>query len=219
MTRRGRLSAGAGPEVVVQGGPLAQIEFANSTDLSDGALLAMCGEAAAEWSVGRIYLRVRYSRGADFSGTCFYGERRIHVNLGRHLTYPYLMGTHLARSKTLGQYWYKPVYTLRLKDGYRVVLFVFMHELYHLLVRKARRNTRQKESMCDRFAARYLVEHYGARVHDRRGRPVPREAWDFQDVEGFVAPARRRRPRRSLAATTVPRDKGHDGAQLLLFPI
>ena len=219
MTKRRGLSPGFGSEVKGPGGPSTQIAFANTTDLSDGPLLAMCREAAAAWSVGRIHVRVRYSRGADFSGTCFYGERRVYINLGRHLSYPYLMGTHLARSKTLERYWYKPIYNLRLTDGYQVVLFVFLHELYHLLVRKARRNTRQKESMCDRFAARYLVDRYGASVHDRRGRSVSREAWDFQDVDGFVVAARRKRPLRAAAATTVPGGKDRAGQQLLLFPI
>ena len=201
------------------GGTLTPFEFNNSTDLADERLLAMCREGAANWPVGRIHLRVRYSRGADFSGTCFYGERRIHVNLGRHLTYPYLMETHLARSKTRGQYWYKPIYTLQLQDGYQVVLFVFMHELYHLLVRKARRNTRQKESMCDRFAARCLVERYGAVVRDRRRCLVSREAWDYQDVEGFVAAARRRRPKHPVPAGALSTGKDQYDSQLLLFPI
>ena len=196
----------------------SQIEFHNSTRLSDEKLLAMCREGAADWAVGRIHLRVRYSRGADFSGTCFHADRRIYVNLGRHLSYPYLMGTHLARSKTSGDYWYKPVYTLRLKDGYQVVLFVFMHELFHLLVRKARRNPRQKESMCDRFAARFLVDRFGAAVCDSAGGCVPREAWDFQDVEGFVAAARRRRPRRPASAPVMAGGKTRDDVQLLLFP-
>ena len=198
---------------------LTPIEFNNATDLADGKLLAMCREGAANWSVGRIHLRVRYSRGADFSGTCFYAERRIHVNLGRHLAYPYLMATHLARSKTCGQYWYKPIYTLQLQDGYQVVLFVFMHELYHLLVRKARRNTRQKESMCDRFAARFLVERYGGCVRDRRGGLVAREAWDYQDVEGFVAAARRRRPKHPLRAGARSPGENQGDSQLLLFPM
>ena len=196
-----------------------QIEFENATDLSDQRLLALCRDGAAAWSTGRITLRVRYSRGADFSGTCFYTDKRILINLGRHLVYPYAMGTHLARAKTSGRSWYKPMYTVELTSGYEVVLFVFMHELYHLLVRKARRNPRQKESMCDRFAARYLVDRFRAPVRDEGGRLVLRDEWDFQDLDRFVAAAHRRRPGRQ-PSSGGPNAKGPaDAEQLLLFPV
>ena len=193
---------------------MSRIELHNSTDLSDSVLLASCREGLADWSVGSVAVRVRYSRGADFSGTCFYVDRRIHVNLGRHLVYPYRMQTSLARARTVGRRWYKPLYTLELSSGYQIVVFVFMHELYHLLVKRARRNTRQKESMCDRFAARFLVDRFGAAVHAPDERPMPREEWDFQDLDGFVAAARSRRhiPRREPRPTTEP------ARQLLLFP-
>ena len=45
--------------------------------------------------------------------------------------------------------------------------------------------------MCDRFAARVLTDRYGCPVIDRRGRPVDRAAWDFQDLDRFVAAAPR----------------------------
>ena len=194
---------------------MSRIELHNSTDLSDSRLQAPCREGLAGWSVGTVTLRVRYSRGADYSGTCFYTDRRIHVNLGRHLVYPYRMKTSLARARTIGRRWYKPLYTLALITGYQVVVFVFMHELYHLLVKRARRNTRQKESMCDRFAARFLVDRFGAVVRTPDNTPVPREEWDFQDLEGFVAAARSRRhiPRRDHQSATQP------ARQLLLFPV
>ena len=168
---------------------MSSIDFHNTTALDDGVLLGMFDDGLSGWSVDTITLRVRYSRSADFSGTCFYADRRIHVNLGRHVGYPYLMKTHLARTRTIGRRWYKPLYTLELHDAYELALFIFMHEFYHLLVKTARRNTRQKESMCDRFAARHLVERFGRAVRDPAGRSVPREAWDFQDLDGFVAPA------------------------------
>ncbi len=179
---------------------VARIDFGNATDLSDVRLLALCHEAAVPWSLGRITLRVRYSRGADFSGTCFYANRRIYVNLGRHLVYPYRLHTNLARTRTVGRQWYKPVYTLDVEDGYQLALFIFLHELYHLLVKRARRNTRQKESMCDRFAARHLVWRFGAVVRTIKGNPVSCDEWDFKDLEGFVAAARDRRHRPSTAA-------------------
>lgn len=206
---------------------LARIDFHNSTALSSVKLLTLMSEAVAGWAVGRITVRVRYSRGADFSGTCVYSDRKILINLGRHLKYPYHMGTNLARAKTIGRRWYKPIYTLELQSGYEVILFVFMHELYHLLVKRARRNIRQKESMCDRFAARYVVERFGAIVRNDKGEPVPDDVWEFQDLEGFVAAARDRRaarhpiPRRKHQQTAerdLPSTPAQDG-QLLLFPV
>ncbi len=197
---------------------VSRINLHNTTRLSSARLLALCRDGLAGWAVGTVTLRVRYSRGADFSGTCFYTDRRIFVNVGRHLEYPYRMATHLARAKTRGRRWYKPAYTLDMADGYRLALFVFMHELYHLLVKRAGRNPRQKESMCDRFAARYLIDRFSAVVRSPRGRPVPRSEWDFQDLEGFVAAARDRRVNHSLPVRRagLSDTKGHE--QLLLFP-
>ncbi len=196
---------------------MSYIDFRNSTELSDARLLALCNQGLAGWSVGRITLRVRYSRGADFSGTCFYADQRIFVNLGRHLEFPYLMGTNLARARTIGSYWYRPVYTLELGDAYELVLFVFMHELYHLLLKRARRNTRRKESMCDRFAARFLVDRLGATVRTTRGEPPSRQVWDFQDLGGFVAAARDRRAARIPAVRCARQHAKQPSEQLLLF--
>ena len=169
------------------GGPILH----NATDLDDEHLRRMCLEAVARWRMDGVTVRVRYSRGADFSGTCCYRTRRIYVNLGRHVQYPYRMGTHLARARSNARSWWKPIYTVELADPYQLALFVFLHECFHLLVKRARRNPRQKESMCDRFAARVLADQYGAAVHDERGRPVARQEWDFQDLDRFIAAARR----------------------------
>ncbi len=194
------------------------IDFQNRTHLSDDRLLSLCYAGLAGWSVGRIILRVRYSRGADFSGTCFYADKRVFINLGRHLKYPYRMETNLAKVKLVDQRWRRLSYTIELRDAYELALFIFMHELFHLLVKRARRNTRQKESMCDRFAARLLVDDFGAPVRDASGRRVRRELWDFQDLEGFVAAARDplyrgRTTRPLLKSASRPRQKN----QLLLF--
>lgn len=194
------------------------IDFQNRTHLSDDHLLSLCYAGLAGWSVGRIILRVRYSRGADFSGTCFYADKRVFINLGRHLKYPYRMETNLAKVKLVDQRWRRLSYTIELRDAYELALFIFMHELFHLLVKRARRNTRQKESMCDRFAARHLVDDFGAPVRDASGRRVRRELWDFQDLEGFVAAARDplyrgRTTRPLLKSASRPRQKN----QLLLF--
>jgi len=45
--------------------------------------------------------------------------------------------------------------------------------------------------MCDRFAARVLVDEYHCPLRNSSGLPVPREAWDFSDVTGFVQEAPR----------------------------
>jgi hypothetical protein len=205
--------------------PLAHgFEFHNATGLDTPRLRTLCREAILPWRTGHLRVFVRYSRGADYSGTCYTGEGRILVNLGRHLTYPYRMSTHLARSVTRGDRWWKPIYTIELADAYQVVLLVFLHECYHRLVRRARRNPRQKESMCDRFAARILVDRHGATVRDGAGDLVPRALWDFQDVEGFIRPLLRQTAPR--AAATRPLRPSRDGIQdraaprqLLLFEL
>ena len=219
---------------------MATMDFRNATDLDGERLRALCEDGMAGWAPGDFVVRVRYSRGADFSGTCFYRDRRVYINLGRHLSYPYRMKTYLARARTVGRCWFKPLYTLEMSDAYQVVLFVFLHELYHLLIRRARRNMRQKESMCDRFAARHIVDRFDATVRDTRGRPVPRSEWDFQDVDGFVAAARkpasggtkrkarvpsraRSIPARSRPSTAVGQSSEGmalaAGSQWLLFPV
>jgi len=195
-------------------------EFDNRTVLDSGRLQSMCLDAVAGWRLDGLDVRVRYSRSTDFSGTCYYRTRRIYVNLGRHLTYPYQMGTHLARARSNAQQWWKPIYTIELAGGAEVVLFVFLHECFHFLVKRARRNTRQKESMCDRFAARVLVDRYGATVRDEKGHPVPRSAWDFQDLDRFVAGARRKPGTRRRAPRAAPRAAAQSiGGQLLLFDL
>jgi hypothetical protein len=198
---------------------VSTIDFGNRTHLSDDRLLSLCYDGLAGWSVGKITLRVRFSRGADFSGTCFYADKRVFINLGRHLKYPYRMHTNLGKVKQIGERrWRRPMYSVEMRDAYQVALFVFMHELYHLLVKRARRNTRQKESMCDRFAARHLVDRFGSIVRDDRGRAVARELWDFQDLDRFVAAARDpryrgRTVRPLLKSASRPKQQG----QLLLF--
>ncbi len=196
---------------------MVDLDFRNTTNLADTPLEALCRDGMAGWAVGKVTVRIRYSRGADFSGSCYYQTRRIFVNVGRHVRFPYRIGTHIARARTVGRSWSKPIYTLELGSGSELAWFVFLHELYHLLVKKSRRNTRQKESMCDRFAARHLVDRFGAVVRCDKGKPVTRGEWDFQDLDGFVAAAADRRyssrppPRRSLAPTV------ESGGQLLLW--
>lgn len=166
--------------------------FSNSTALDSSVLTTLFVEAMADWPIERLDVRVRYSRSADFSGSLFYQTERLFVNLGRHLAYPYSMETYIARTVSARRSWWKPLYTIALADGYQVVLFIFLHECYHWLIKRAGRNVRQKESMCDRFAARWLVEHFGATIADPKGGFVPREAWDFQDLDRFIATSKGR---------------------------
>ncbi len=159
------------------------------------------------WPHEPLRVFFRNSRGAEFSGACYYHHARIHVNLGRN-AYPYLIRTSIARAESDSRSWWREVYAVRAADAYQLALFVFLHEFYHWLVKKARRNTRQKESRCDRFATGILVDQYGAEVLDALGRRVPRVRWDFQDQLGFVAAARGARLHRSalppvLSAPTV----------------
>jgi len=168
-----------------------QFVFRNRTELDSGRLRAMFMEAVAGWPVDGLSVLVRYSRGADFSGACYYKSGRIFVNLGRHNSYPYCLATYVAVARSTAFGWKRSAYSLELADPYQLALFIFLHEFYHWLVKRAGRNTRQKEGMCDRFAARILVDRWGAALTDGGGRAACRGDWDFQDLEGFVGEARR----------------------------
>ncbi|MEE9297154.1 MAG: hypothetical protein V3W34_19620 [Phycisphaerae bacterium] len=193
--------------------------FKNTTALDRDRLFGMFVQAVKPFPIDQLEVRIRYSRSSDFSGTCHYHTSRLYVNLGRHLTYPYLMDTYIARAVTSPTAWWKPLYSIELADGYQVVLFVLLHEYCHWLIKRAGRNTRQKESMCDRFAARILADRYGATIRDPKGRRVPRDLWDIQDVAGFVASALIPKRARPSTAARVARTSitAQPGAQLLLF--
>lgn len=166
------------------------MDFRNRTHLDSDGLERMLLDAVAGWPHRGLRVAVRYSRGADFSGTCYYDSDRIFVNLGRHNRYPYALKTHIARPRSNRTHWWRELYVVEMRRPEELVLFVFLHEFYHRLVRRAGRNVRQKEARCDRFATRVLVDVYGAAVRDGRGRRVRRASWDFQDLDGFVAAAR-----------------------------
>jgi hypothetical protein len=167
------------------------VDFRNTTALDSHRLLAMLLRHTAPYRHDNLTVRVRYSRGADFSGTCQYANARLLINIGRHNRYPYNLHTHVARACSSATHWWREAYVLQLRNAEQLVLFIYLHELYHHLVHAAGRCTRQKEGMCDRFAARVLVDCYGCRLTDGRNRPVARETWDFQDLEAFVADAPR----------------------------
>jgi hypothetical protein len=167
------------------------MDFRNSTSLDTFRLYAMFVRHTAPFAHDRLVVRVRYSRGADFSGTCYYGTSRLHINVGRHNRYPFMLAAHVARARCNATHWWRDLFRLELFDAYQLALFVYLHELYHYLVKAAGRCTRRKEAMCDRFATRVLVDHYGCPLRDRDGRPAPRAEWDFQRLDHFVAAAPR----------------------------
>lgn len=183
----------------------------NTTDMKDEALGELFRAGLHGWNAGTIRLWVRYSRGADFSGTCYYADQRVFINIGRHVAYPYHLKSNIARAKTHGRVWRRPLYSLEIRSNYQLALFIFMHELFHILVKRSKRNTRQKEGMCDRFAARHLVDRHDVRVFDHKGLPADRCDWDFQNLDGFVARAQDRH-----AALVAPKPF-RVREQLLLF--
>lgn len=180
------------------------VDFANSTSLDSRRLQDAMLRHTAPYRHDALTVRVRYSRGAPFSGACYYATSRILVNLGRRNRYPMAIATHVARARSGPGYWSRENLRLTLADAYQLVLFVYMHELYHYLVKQAGRSPRRKEAMCDRFATRVLVDHYGGALLDASGRPAARALWDFQDLDGFVASAPREAELRQASRRPIP---------------
>ncbi len=172
----------------------------NRTKLATDRLETLFRQSVEDWPTEGLAVTVRPSRSSEFSAACYYRTDRIYLNLGQRLEYPYRISTHLARAQSNRRCWWREAYFLTLADAYQLALFLFRHEFYHWLVYRARRNRRQKEAMCDRFAARGLVDGFGAIITDNRGLEVPRDRWDFQDLDAFVAAARRRRDVGSMTA-------------------
>lgn len=167
------------------------MDYRNSTHLDDARLYEMVLRHTAPYRHDRLTVRFRHSRSSPFSGSCYYRDSRIFVNIGRDNRYPYSFGTNVARARSNRTHWWREVYRLTVADGYQLALFVYLHELFHFLVKAAGRNPRRKESMCDRFATAVLVDHYGAALTDSAGHPVARDCWDINDTAGFVERAPR----------------------------
>lgn len=165
------------------------MNFRNTTDLDDQRLYELFLRHTTPYKHDRLHVWVRFSRGADFSGACYYRTSRLFINIGRHNRYPYALATHVARSQSNRTHWWRELYRLHLADAYQLALFIYLHELYHFLVKAAGRNVRRKEAMCDRFATRVLVDHYGSVLCNTQGQPATREAWDIRDPHSFVAGA------------------------------
>ncbi len=162
----------------------------NKTELSSKRIESMFSRATQGWATRRLKVVVRYSRGAKYSGTFASHPPRIYINIGRNNKYPMKIDTSIAKAISFKNSWWKPTYHIKVENPYQLALFVFLHEFYHYLVFKARRNPRRKEAMCDRFAIRYLVDHCKLKVFDSSRQPVPRSKWLFQDLDAFVATKR-----------------------------
>jgi hypothetical protein len=167
------------------------MDFQNKTSLDDLRLYELFLRHTAPYRHDKLTVRVRYSRSADFSGACYYRSARLTINLGRHNRYPYLLATHVARAQSSRTHWWRELFRLELADAYQLALFIYLHELFHFLVKAAGRNPRRKESMCDRFATRVLVDEHGCALRGSAGAAVPRDAWDINDLGGFVQAAPR----------------------------
>lgn len=183
---------------------MGRMDFQNTTSLNDARLYEMFLRHTAPYRHDRLVVRVRYSRGADYSGTCFYHEARIFVNIGRRNRYPYALSTGIAKAHTTDNGWRREVYHLNIVNAEQLALFIYLHELFHYLIKQARRSPRRKEAMCDRFATRALVNAYGCRITGSDGRRVSREEWDFKDLDAFVAAAPRERQMRLPFLGRIP---------------
>ncbi len=167
------------------------MRFRNTTALDSARLLHDFERFSRPYRHDGLSVFVRDSRGADFSGRCCYAGSRIYVNLGPRNSYPYLLGTHVAKARSSRTHWWREVYRLVLSEPHQLAVFIYLHEFYHYLVKAAGRNPRRKEAMCDRFATRVLVDEFGCALTTRGGRSVRRSAWDISDVDRFVARAPR----------------------------
>lgn len=165
------------------------MQFENQTELASGRLRDTFLRHTAPYRHDALQVAVRHTRKADFSGACYYRDARIFVNVGRRNRYPYSFVTHVAKARTHRTHWSREALRLTVADPYQLALFVYLHELFHYLVKVSGRKTGRKEAMCDRFATRVLVDEYGCPLETPRGLPAPRELWDFQDLHGFVARA------------------------------
>jgi len=163
------------------------MEIINNTELDTQRIQTMFLRATEQWAAPVLKVTVRYSRGAVYSGTFASNFPRIYINLGTQNRYPFRIETNIARAHSCGKTWWKPSYHIKVDNPYQLALFVFLHEFYHYLIHRARRNSHRKEAMCDRFAVRYLTNHCRLPVYDPEGNTVPRSAWLFQDLDAFVA--------------------------------
>lgn len=164
--------------------------FRNDTQLETRRLRDLVLRHTLPYPHVGLQVHIRPSRKAAFSGTCYYLEGRIFVNIGSQNRYPYRFATLLAKAQANPRGWSREAYFITVRDAYQLSLFVYLHELFHYLVKLAGRSPKRKEGMCDRFAALVLADEYGCPITRGDGSPAPRDHWDFQDLHAFVAKAR-----------------------------
>lgn len=196
------------------------MKFRNTTELDHSRLESLLVRHTYPYCHESLTVWIRPSRSAAFSGACYYRDGRIFVNLGRRNRYPFAFGTNVARAESNRTHWWRSIHQLTVADAYQLALFIYLHELFHFLVKAAGRGLRRREAMCDRFAARVLVDEYNCPLRTREGRDVPRDDWDFQDLHAFVAAAPRQAAQPSLlkaAARAAPQSRVIPVGQLL-FP-
>lgn len=167
------------------------MQFRNDTLLKTERLRELVLRHTLPYPHGGLQVHIRPSRKAAFSGTCYYLEGRIFVNIGPQNRYPYRFATLLAKAQSHTCGWWREAYYITVANAYELSLFVYLHELFHYLVKLAERSPKRKEGMCDRFAALVLADEYGCPVTRGDGSAAPRDNWDFQDLHAFVAKARK----------------------------
>ncbi|MCA9242766.1 MAG: hypothetical protein KDA32_02335 [Phycisphaerales bacterium] len=162
------------------------MDFRNSTACDSVRLHALFAWHARRWRTDGLVTRVRFSRGAPFSGTCYYRDSLIYVNIGRENPYPFRFAISAAPTERHSRGWRRPLLYLTVPDAERLALFVFLHELYHWLAFRVGRSPRWKEALCDRFATLALVDDHNCKLTDAKGGVVSREAWDIGDPVGLL---------------------------------
>ena len=183
------------------------MDFRNRTNLLDTRLYPLILRHTEPFD--HSYLRVRFknSRGAPFSGSCYYRTSTLNINLSPRNTYPFALATHVARPQSNATHWWRELYELTLADAYQLALFIYLHELCHYLIKRAGRSVKRREGACDRFAARVLVDHYGSSLRDSHGREPARDSWDILNLDALLSDAPRMTsvPRPATQGPPVPR--------------
>jgi hypothetical protein len=98
------------------------LQFRNDTALDTDRLTALIIRHTAPYPHLGLQVTIRDSRKAPFSGTCFYLEGRIFVNIGRHNRYPYRFATLLAKAQSANGRWWREAYFITVADAYQLAL-------------------------------------------------------------------------------------------------
>lgn len=167
------------------------MDFRNRTSLLDTRLYPLILRHTEPFDHSAIRVRFKHSRGAQFSGSCYYRTSTLNVNISPRNSYPYALSTHVARPQSNATHWWRELYELTLADAYQLALFIYLHELCHYLIKRAGRSVKRREGACDRFAARVLIDQYGCPLRDSHGREPPRDSWDILNFDSLLDDAPR----------------------------